>query len=183
MTADPDFLAAMTEALAQRGGLASFYVLMLVTAISVALGRSLILLANQIKPWRLGISLLVNALKFLVSCAVWITLPYLLGTYFWDADISLAVLVVLVAQAFAPLTAAWLGLLPYFGRGILRLLNFVSFTLLFIFLGLLGFENRLFILLPLGFIFMSVINLLLLNPLQRLAAGRKLVLDFKAFRV
>ena len=181
MTPDPDFLQSLTEAL-ENAGLGSFLFLMLASAASVAIGRSLILLANRVSPWRLVLGLGVSALRFLVACALWVSIPYVLGRYLWNSSIPLDLFMVIVAVAFAPLGSAWLGLVPYFGRGILRFLYLLSFTLLFLFLILLGFENRVFIMLPLGFVLMSVVNLVFLNPLQSIAAGRKLVFDFRGFR-
>ena len=182
MTPDADFLKFLNESL-EQATLASFIGILVASAASVAVGRSLILLANQVRPWRLLLGIGINTIRFLMTCVVWIALPYFLGKFVWGSSLPLNLHIVVVALAFAPLSSAWLGLVPYFGRGILRFLYFLSFTLLFIYFILLGFENNVFILLPLGLIIMTILNLGILNPLQNFAAGRKVITNFKDFRV
>ncbi len=154
----------------------------LVTSISVTLGRSLILLANQVPPWRFAASLVVAAGTFAFTYLVWVGAIYLVGTRFPNATLPLKDVAALTATGYAPLSLAIFGLMPYVGSCLVRLLYVASATFLYVLLMTLGFgwQGALIVLASASLI-MGVAQFTILRPLiwlQNWVAGRSLIRNY-----
>jgi len=156
--------------------------MLIISAIATTIGGSIILLANQIRPWRLVGSLGIETSRFLVNSLVWILLSFYFAKMFLNSSIKFEFFIATVAIAFSPLSSAWWGLLPYFGKGIIRLLYFISYIFLFFLFMTLGFDDYVFILFPLGFVMSLLINSFIINPLASYVAGSRIVYSYKKLR-
>ncbi len=163
-----EIVAQIDITLAERG-LVPFAIILLLSAASVTVGRSLIFLANQVKPWRFIFSMVLGALTFTFSTAVWAGCIFLVSTRFIGDDMNVYKVAAIVAVSHAPLLNAYLGLMPYIGTLIVRILWMQSFALLFGVLSQMGFGvvGALWVLV-LGTGLLGIANLTILRPLEAL---------------
>lgn len=158
-------------------------VAVLLISLSVTLGRSLILLANQVPPWRFVASLLVAALTFAFTFFVWVGTIYLLGSRFTSLMLTPHDVTALTATGYAPMSLAIFGLMPYVGSCLVRLLYVASAGALYVILMSLGFgwQGALIILVAAAAI-MGLAQFTVLRPLvwlQNWVAGRSLVRNYR----
>lgn len=93
-------------------------IVVLIAALSVAIGQSVVLFANRVKPARFVLSLLVSALLFAFSYAFLALSTWALSLLNKDVHLSLPVLTIVLAFSYAPLAFSFLEALPYSGIGI-----------------------------------------------------------------
>lgn len=153
---------------------------------SEAVGQSVVLFANRITPLRFLISLAISVVLFVLSYLVWVLSLWLVADLVFDRRVALWLAGAAVGLSYIPLMLSFLGLMPYFGAAILRLLNVWAAVAL---VNILRFsfeftwwEAVLCAGIGLGFIF--VLRLTIGRPvvwlmlrLRYLAAGKKLQLD------
>ncbi len=89
---------------------------------SEALGQSIVLFANQVKPRRFALSLVISSLLFVFNYAVLVTSVWLIATYIFGEQQPVANVLRAVGLGYAPLLLGFLGIIPYFGNGILNIL-------------------------------------------------------------
>ncbi len=108
--------------------------LVALAGLSAAIGQSVVLFANRVKPLRFVISLLTAMLIYVLSFLFWVTIVW--GLLNWGLDIAVdwTTLAGAVAVSYIPLLLAFLGFLPYAGQPILQLLYVISFYYLIIML-------------------------------------------------
>jgi hypothetical protein len=78
-------------------------------------------------------------LTFVATLGLWVASIYLVGQTFFGLDLILSQIFILVVFSFTPLLHAYLGILPYVGSCIVRVLYVQSALFLFILLWSLGF--------------------------------------------
>ena len=90
---------------------------------SDALGQSAVLFANRVTPLRFVISLVISVLVFVLSYLLWVLSLWLVADFVFDRHVALWLAGAAVGLSYIPLMLSFLGLMPYFGSPILRLLN------------------------------------------------------------
>ncbi len=154
--------------------------LLLTIGVSVAIGRSYVLLANRVTPVRLVASMLLGIVILAVSLLVWTTAVFWIGRYFYDITFTLNYWesFALVVLMFSPLTQAWLGLMPYLGSCFIRLQYVFSVVLLWLAMLIVGFRpvQALVVILAGGAVLLIAQRTILLPliALQNRAAGTHL---------
>lgn len=127
--------------LSEQGGHAALITLLLAT-VSAMIGQSLLLLANQVRPSRFVASLLLSGLTFVATLALWMVTIDLIGRHYFAITLGWREIAILVVASFSPLVHAYLGILPYIGNCLVRLLYIQSVLILFVVLWALGFGVR-----------------------------------------
>jgi len=123
MRLDP---AAFTAMDTPGTGLLAATILFL-AGVSEALGQSVVLLANRVKPGRFVLSLLLNGILFIVSAFIWGATIWGIATLVYHTNEPFTGVMKSVALSYAPLLFSFLTLLPYMGTFINRLLSVWSF--------------------------------------------------------
>jgi len=123
MRLDP---AAFTAMDTSGTGLLAATILFL-AGVSEALGQSVVLLANRVKPGRFVLSLLLNGILFIVSAFIWGATIWGIATLVYHTHEPFTGVMKSVALSYAPLLFSFLTLLPYMGTFINRLLSVWSF--------------------------------------------------------
>ncbi|HEY9752017.1 MAG TPA: hypothetical protein V6C46_03645, partial [Coleofasciculaceae cyanobacterium] len=109
VTALPDFWLAL--------------LVVLLAGLSLAVGQSIILFINRVKPIRFVFSLLLNAILFVFGFLFLVFSTWLICQLPWSVQVSFPTLVKVIGLAYAPLLFSFLGALPYLGYPILALLS------------------------------------------------------------
>lgn len=104
------------------------FIVVLLAGFSERVGQSVILFVNEVKPRRFVISLIMGSLLFLGGYLLWVGSIWLITFVLFRRDISLLAVIRAVGLGYAPLLFGFLGLIPYFGTGILTILYFWVFT-------------------------------------------------------
>ena len=102
--------------------------IVVLAGISERIGQSTILFVNEVKPRRMVASLVVGGVLFVGSYLMLVVSIYGVAVALFDPSASLRAVVRAVGLGYVPLFLAFLGLIPYFGTGILTLLYFWTFT-------------------------------------------------------
>jgi predicted Abi (CAAX) family protease len=92
----------------------------LAAGLSLAVGQSIILFINRVKPFRFMVSLLLNAVLFVFGFLFLVFSTWLIGWLPGFAQISWLDLVQALGLSYAPLMFSFLGALPYAGVPILN---------------------------------------------------------------
>ncbi|MBF2003825.1 MAG: CAAX protease [Synechococcales cyanobacterium M58_A2018_015] len=92
----------------------------LVAGLSQAIGQSIILFINQVKPVRFVFSLVLNAILFTFGFLFLVFSTWLIGWFPGFVQVSWSALVKDLGLAYAPLLFSFLGALPYAGVPILN---------------------------------------------------------------
>jgi hypothetical protein len=95
----------------------------LVAGLSQAIGQAFILFVNRVRPLRFALSLLLEALLFVVGFQFWAISTWLVARLGFGDPVSLPVVIRALGIAHAPQGLAFLGALPYLGAPWLRLLS------------------------------------------------------------
>jgi predicted Abi (CAAX) family protease len=114
------------EAFQRVAALPDFWLALLVVllaGLSLAVGQSIILFINRVKPIRFVFSLLLNAVLFLFGFLFLVFSTWLICRLPWSVDVPFATLVKVIGLAYAPLLFSFLGALPYLGYPILVILS------------------------------------------------------------
>ncbi|MEO0563961.1 MAG: hypothetical protein AAF125_17790 [Chloroflexota bacterium] len=118
----------IAEVYFQPGVLQLSVVIVLLAGFSEAIGQIVVLFANEVKPRRMVMSLMLSSVLFLGGYLMWAGTIWLLALIVFRPDVSFTSVLRAVGLGYAPLLFGWMGLTPYFGSGILTLLYFWSFT-------------------------------------------------------
>jgi len=94
--------------------------------VSLTLGQSAVLFANQVTPRRFALLLFGGALAYVLGLVVWGATIWLVATYGLRQPVSLEAVLFAVCVGEAPMLFGVLVLLPYLGTGIHRILDVYS---------------------------------------------------------
>jgi hypothetical protein len=119
LSLDRPALAAAAEAGALSAGLA----IALLGSVSLMLGQSVVLFANQVSRRRFLACLLVAGSVYVLGLIVWAATIKLVASFVFALDASDRVIVLAVCLGQAPRVFAFLILLPYVGASIQRALD------------------------------------------------------------
>lgn len=97
--------------------------------ISLLLGQSVILFANQVSLGRFFLSLATNGLLHVTGWAIWSSIVWFIGIWLFDQKPHFVLVLRLVALSYAPLVFGFLILMPYAGPFVQRLLYTWSFLI------------------------------------------------------
>lgn len=102
--------------------------LLVVAAASLAqaVGESIILFTNRVKPTRFILSLLVDAVLFAASCGFWAFSTWFVSHNLFAASADLCTVARTLGFGLAPLMLSFLAALPYLGERIFGLLTLWS---------------------------------------------------------
>lgn len=104
------------------------FALLLVTVAggSKALGQSVILFINHVRPLRFALALCMGAVQHVVGFLLWTTAVWLAGVYGFQADATWAATATAVGVAYAPQILSFFELTPFLGNAFGFLLSFWS---------------------------------------------------------
>lgn len=105
------------------GGLKFAIVIVALAGLSLAVGQSIILFINQVKPIRFVFSLLLNAVLFVFGFLFLVLSTWLICQLPSSVNVTFPALVRVLGLGYAPLLFSFLGALPYAGFPILRVLS------------------------------------------------------------
>jgi hypothetical protein len=97
------------------GGLRLALFILLAGGVSSALGQSVALFANRVKPRRFVASLIVGAVIFAATVTLWSAALAVASNFGWNRAANLREIVTVVGLAHAPRLFAFVALVPYFG--------------------------------------------------------------------
>jgi len=106
----------------QRGILPSVLVVIF-AGLSLAIGQSIVLFINRVKPIRFVFSLLLNAILFTFGFLFLAFSTWLICLLPWSVDVSFRTLIKVFGFSYAPQLFSFLGALPYAGLPILNVLS------------------------------------------------------------
>ncbi|WAL61267.1 CAAX protease [Thermocoleostomius sinensis] len=109
-------------AAAPRGGLLALLVVLL-AGLSLAIGQSIILFINRVKPIRFVFSLFISAILYLFEVLFLVFSTWLIGLLPRSVQLPLPTLFIVLGLSYAPLLFSFLGALPYLGFPLLRILS------------------------------------------------------------
>lgn len=104
-------------------GLRLALIVVLAAGLSSALGQSLVLFVNGVRPRRLVSSLILSALLFAFSFVFWVTSIWLMADLVFDRQRPLVEVGRLVGLAYAPQLFGFFALTPYLGGAITTALS------------------------------------------------------------
>jgi hypothetical protein len=136
LTLDPEVFVKVGDSLQDRW-VASTVVLL--AGFSQAIGQSIVLFANRIKPLRFGLSLAVSALIYFVTFIVWVLCIWVSVHLLWRDSFTVENVFRGLAVSYAPQLLGFLVAAPYFGMPIAVLLSI--WTLLAVFVGIESTTN------------------------------------------
>lgn len=90
---------------------------------SEAIGQSVVLFANRVRPLRFILSLGVSVILFILGYLVWVCSVWFVAEWVFDRRVALWLAGAAVGLSYIPLIFSFLALMPYFGFPVLRLLN------------------------------------------------------------
>jgi hypothetical protein len=136
-------IANLRTAIDNEMGVLGVIFTLLIISVSVAIGRSYVLLANRVTPLRLVLSMVMGILVFVFSLFVWTTAVFWIGRLYYDITFNFTYweILALVILMFSPLSQAWLGLIPYLGSCFVRVQYILSVILLYVAMLLIGFNS------------------------------------------
>lgn len=112
----------------QPGVLQLSFIVVLVAGLSEAVGQSVVLFVNEVKPRRFVISLIITAILFVGGYVLWVLSIWLVALVLFQHEVSLISVIRAVGLGYAPLVFSFLALMPYFGTAINTMLYFWAFT-------------------------------------------------------
>lgn len=123
---DPDIFAMTHQ---NRSGLWMALAIVALAGLSAAIGQSLVLFINRIRPWRFAVALLLSVVSYLAGYVVWTTAVWAVGVYLFGAQASWVALAAVVGLAYAPQILSFFELVPFFGNPFGILLSLWSMAL------------------------------------------------------
>lgn len=103
--------------------------------LSEALGQSIVLFANQIKPKRFAITLLISAVSHLFGYALWAIIVWFIGVRIFGHSQPFFMTASAVGLAYAPRLVAFFVLIPFLGNGFSLLLSLWSLLAIVVAVG------------------------------------------------
>ena len=131
LSLDPDIFADLATF---AYGVWIALLVLLLAGLSEAIGQSIVLFVNRVKPFRFALSLVTSALIFAATYLFWVVSIWGVVEFLFAIDTSIPQLAMALALCYAPMMLEFLVALPYFGLPISVLLSI--WTLLAIFVGL-----------------------------------------------
>ena len=104
-------------------GTTAALIVVLIAGFSLALGQSIVLFINKVKPIRFIFSLAVSSILFLFTYSFWVASIWLVSNIFFNLHLSFLTVARTLALSYAPLTLAFLIGLPHLGIPISILLS------------------------------------------------------------
>lgn len=121
--------SAYVDALALQPGVFVALAIVLAAGLSEALGQSIVLFANRVKPARFVFSMLVDAVLFTFGYGFLVLSTWAVCRLPGTPQLSLRDLALVFAMSYAPMLFSFLGALPYLGsglQGVLRVWHFLA---------------------------------------------------------
>jgi len=100
-----------------------------VAGISLLIGQSVILFANQVRPGRFALSLLINGLLLVAGWIMWSAVVWITADFLFDESPRFVLVLRLIGLSYAPLVFGFLILMPYLGPFVQRVLYTWSFLI------------------------------------------------------
>lgn len=97
-------------------GLSVALLIMLLAACSEAVGQSVVLLLNRVRPWRFAPAVLLSIFSNVVGYLLWSLAIWLAVRLAFGVEIEFVDALVLVGLAYAPQLLSFFELAPYFGN-------------------------------------------------------------------
>lgn len=107
--------AAFQAVVQTPGGLRLALIILIAGGISNAIGQSVALFANRVKPRRFFASLVVGAILFATTVTIYSSALAVAGSLGWNRSADLRDIVTVVGLAHDPRLFAFVALVPYFG--------------------------------------------------------------------
>lgn len=104
-------------------GLTVALLVVLIAGLSLAIGQSIILFINRVKPVRFIFSLLLNGILFVFGFLFLVFSTWLTGWLPGFVQVPLSDLIRALGLSYSPLLFSFLGALPYLGAPILQILS------------------------------------------------------------
>ncbi|RZM75309.1 peptidase [Leptolyngbya iicbica LK] len=136
LSLDPEVFGKVGDSLENRWVVAA---VVLLAGLSQAIGQSIVLFANRIKPLRFVLSLVISALIYFVTFIVWVICIWLILHAFGRSSFTLDNVFRGLAVSYAPQLLGFLVAAPYFGMPISVLLSI--WTLLAVLVGIESTTN------------------------------------------
>src|SRR5581483_8602658 len=114
---------AYREALAFPDAIPAAVAIVLAAGLSEAVGQSIVLFANRVKPARFIFSLFVDALLFTFGYVFLVLSTWLVCRLPGAPHLSLLELALVLGMSYAPMLFAFLAALPYLGSALMNLLR------------------------------------------------------------
>ncbi|NJR57818.1 MAG: hypothetical protein HC769_02500 [Cyanobacteria bacterium CRU_2_1] len=114
---------AFRRVAAASGGMTLAMLVVLLAGLSLAIGQSIILFINRVKPIRFVFSLFINAILYLFEFLFLVLSTGLICLFSRSVQLPLPTLFTVFGLSYAPLLFSFLGALPYLGFPILRILS------------------------------------------------------------
>jgi hypothetical protein len=156
--------------------------------LSEAIGQSVVLFANRVKPVRFILSLIISAGISMVGYLVWVMSLWLVAQFVFDRSLGLSLVATTVGLSYLPLMLSFLALIPYAGHRLFQLLN-VWASVVLVDLLRLTFSFALWQAVAcavIGLVFILLLRSTVGRPLRwlarklrNIAAGTKLQLDLR----
>jgi predicted Abi (CAAX) family protease len=105
------------------GGLIQAILIVLLAGLSLAIGQSIVLFINRVKPGRFIFSLILSAILYTFGFLFLVFSTWLICLFSRSIDISLGTLTKVFGLSYAPFLFSFLGALPYLGYPILTILS------------------------------------------------------------
>lgn len=83
--------------------------------LSEAVGQSLVLFINHVRPRRFILAVLTSVLTYFIGYVLWTVSVWLVGVYAFDRDVGWVAVAAAVGLAYAPQVLAFFELTPFFG--------------------------------------------------------------------
>jgi len=166
-------------------------ILVLLVGLSEAVGESVVLFLNRVKPRRFILSLVISAVLFAFTYGFWVLSIYLVTRFAFDSDATVVTIARIVAISYAPRLFGFLAFIPFFGVPISYALQLWSLLAMIqgvtVVLGLSPLQAVASVVL--GAVLLLVLNSTIGRPitgiarwLRARAAGRPIVTDRRRLR-
>jgi hypothetical protein len=98
-----------------RQGLWIALIVVGLAGLSQALGQSLVLFINQVRPRRFILAMIASTIGYMGGYGLWLLSVWLVGTFAFGADVSWMAVSAAVGLAYAPQLLAFFELTPFLG--------------------------------------------------------------------
>jgi hypothetical protein len=98
-----------------RQGLWMALIVVGLAGLSQALGQSLVLFINQVRPRRFILAMLASVIGYIGGYGLWLACVWLVGVYAFGAEVSWMAVAAAVGLAYAPQLLAFFELTPFLG--------------------------------------------------------------------
>ena len=122
----PHVLANISPSDPGHGDIRIAVLIVLFAGLSEALGQSIVLFVNRIRPQHLWLALLITALSHMVSFLLWTASVWLVGSYFFGRNPSIIAVATAVGLAYIPQLLAFFTLIPFLGNAVACVLSLWS---------------------------------------------------------